>query len=1529
MSSNVLTEYIYPDVSFNISSDIGKLISINKTKLDNIYITFGTDLQYLSSYASGNTIIPITPGNDLTSLLGTIQLDISESAILIAQDVSYIGNSFRLDIKKTVVYRPNSDILYNASSFGINQIISCASGASNYSVTLPDPSTCPGQTLFLFNAGSSYVSINNTYLFVGKIDKNFFILSTYDTASLISNNTSWVVFATSSSTLPTIIITKFSNNSITFLVKNITNFYYTLSDTSSPRIKQNTTPIILNTSESKIFSSYTINSLLLNRNYNLEVSYFENKSLKSTSLIADLNKIQRNELPTVTGTIKENGDLTFNSISYEVSGNYYGYSYNYNANNFSSGLIDRNNTELKTISLIFLSPNTYYSLTTIFYSYNNAYKINNYNYFTTPTNCKVFISSYSAEQVIFNINGSFDSYKYNFGISQTNFFNNPSLTQPQLTLTFPLANTNYILSSIFYNSANVAQAQLNTSIVSLSNGSATVLLSDTPDNYHTTWNLNGSFFKFKHNIGTIPSNNVFLDTFTTYNNSLQLLTSPNTTYYLNIIFYNSADVPQPQFSTNYTTPKGTQGTLATLTKGSVDTDLKASASVDGSYNNFTYRFYKSGQTIPPFLGNRSILIDGKIFSLDVTYNSTYYLDVSFNYGDNTNDSSANTVFILGKGRLSNTLSYDTTSSANILKYNINGSRNYTYEYNFGLTDSSQNLIQANGYTFTSGSDLLYNKTYYLNILLSNGNDYETLPLSAHNTTYSNGSVTYDTVNSTYASLVWKLDGSFAKYKYGFGTSQTTPTIEGSSSPLALDSSANTLYHLSIIFYNSDQQAQPRIDTTVTSLPNGDAAYSTSDNNLITWEIRNLSAFRYYRYYFNTTSRIIENNDNYTIMYNSSNTLRVSAPPDVKYYLSIVFYNSADTPQVQITRDYTTAKGTTTNPGIVDNMTLVGQTLSWRIGGGYTDFKYYFGVKTDNPLFGGNKYDLSSNRLVIVANYNRTYYLNVSFTYDTGYTSTSTDVSYSVPKGPPGTDTVNVNNNTSNKLIWTISGGNYVDYKIFFSETYSDPTVRSFAGSTSIANGTTYTYTADNLRNLTPYYFSVLFNYGTDYNTLQVNRDVTTITGLKGNANAILRTNLNGTLIYDISGNYTSFKYYFGTVSDSSANKFPDSYFTKNNTVFTISGLEHAQYFFNVTFTYSVALNLLTNTSFNDQIIPELSPTLPSIGQLTFSATSVNTMKVSFNVSGGIYTKIVVGSTIDSISSSIDIATQDNTVDLSFAILSANITFSSGSTFSAIGQKLTLTFKPYYNSKVGVSNTIVNELVLETIKRASNPLYTEIFIKGSSGSGGTHGETVVILYGNTTSRRGIPGIGGNGGGSYLYLGTRNFLNAFEPATGTFSIGSGGVSALGRKLPNYPPNDNYQIDNRVVVSGLNGNNGKNGTQSVYTYGNMVITISGGGPGLAGGGAVWDGGSTPVINGANGSNGLIGIESDNSTVSRYGTQTNIGTSGTSGYDPILNADGTTKDGLYGSYKSSLAGEDGKIYYLYYYVNSNKVISEDTLLL
>jgi hypothetical protein len=1183
MSSNVLTEYIYPDVSFNISSDIGKLISINKTKLDNIYITFGTDLQYLSSYASGNTIIPITPGNDLTSLLGTIQLDISESAILIAQDVSYIGNSFRLDIKKTVVYRPNSDILYNASSFGINQIISCASGASNYSVTLPDPSTCPGQTLFLFNAGSSYVSINNTYLFVGKIDKNFFILSTYDTASLISNNTSWVVFATSSSTLPTIIITKFSNNSITFLVKNITNFYYTLSDTSSPQIKQNTTPIILNTSESKIFSSYTINSLVINRSYNLEVSYFENKSLKSTSLIADLNKIQRNELPTVTGTIKENGDLTFNSISYDVSGNYYGYSYNYNANNFSSGLIDRNNTELKTISLIFLSPNTYYSLTTIFYSYNNAYKINNYNYFTTPTNCKVFISSYSAEQVIFNINGSFDSYKYGFDTSQTNFFNNPSLTQQQLTLTFPLANTNYILSSIFYNSANVAQAQLNTSIVSLSNGSATVLLSDTIDNYHTTWNLNGKFFKFKHNFGTIPSNNVFLDTFTTSNSSttqpsLQLLTSPFTTYYLNIIFYNSASVPQPQFSTFYTTPLGTPGTLATLTKGSVDTNLKASASVNGTYTDLTYRFYKSGQN-PPFGGNRSILIDGT-FSLDVSYNSTYYLDVSFNYGDKSIDSSANTVFTIGKGRLSNTLSYDTTSSANILKYNINGSRNYTYEYNFGLTDSSQNLIQANGYTFTSGSDLLYNKTYYLNILLSNGNDYETLPLSAHNTTYSNGSVTYDTVNSTYASLVWILDGSFAKYKYGFGTSQTTPTIEGSSSPLALDSSANTLYHLSIIFYNSDQQAQQQIDDIRTSLSKGSAEFASSNDKSTTWNIKGGStAFSYYKYHFGQTSTQVSTSDTSQ----NSVSLTFITTPSLKYYLNIVFYNSADQSQPQIDLSYTTLQGSIVNPGTVDNLILDGNKLSWQIGGLYNNFTYKFSPITDaSQIFTGNKANLSSsNRLAIVAKYNTTYSLDVSFTYGTGdgtdYNTSSNHESKYVPLGPPGTDTVTVNNNTSNKLIWTISAGNYVDYKIFFSETYVDPTVRSFAGSTSIAKGTTYTYTADNLRNLTPYYFSVLFNYGTDYNTLRRDSDATTKTGLFGGATIIQKTNSDGILIYNVTGTYDSLKYYFGEESGSKLYTSKDSNFVDN--VFTKKGLKYNfPYYFNVVFTYSAASNLVETKS---------------------------------------------------------------------------------------------------------------------------------------------------------------------------------------------------------------------------------------------------------------------------------------------------------------------------------------------------------------
>jgi hypothetical protein len=809
------------------------------------------------------------------------------------------------------------------------------------------------------------------------------------------------------------------------------------------------------------------------------------------------------------------------------------------------------------------------------------------------------------------MNGSFDNYS----TSSTNFSNATTTAnkQQQLILSFASANTTHILNTTFYNIDNSPQTLISTSVVSLSNGSA--IFSSFTDNNIITWILPGSFYKFKYAIDTTSNNalgilNDYTGTLSTRN------CLPSTLYYLNIIFYNSVGVPQPQFSTSYKTPNATPRAVGNVVLSPPQSQNLTNLIyvVSGSYNDFTFYFGKN--TSGTFGGNKSNLQTNQL-KFDVSYNSTYYLDVIFTYGTGFDTTEKYISYYVGKGPFGNgTINYNNSSSANTLIFDVTGTFNDIL-YNFGKesnitpTTGSKNNIYGNQFT---QANLLYNTKYYFSVIFSYGSDYLTNTITdISGTTFSNGSVTY---NITTYTINWNIDGSFANYKYVISTSSSdvvpdTTYTSRNFPPIAYTYDSNTLYNLGIIFYNSANIAQPRIDVSAVSLTACTVTAVANGTSSITYTI--VGRFAYYKYHFSTYDNVIVHNDD---TQSSLNPIVLTTSPFLTYYLNIVFYNTANNPQTQFNVPLTIGKGSAAVEGTVDTPILSGNSLSYRIGGGYRDFTYYFG--TTHGSLSGNKTYLINNRLTIDVVYNTTYYLDVSFTYGTSdgtdYNLTGKGVSYTVPLGPHGIGTVTyVPSLIPNTLIWNIDG-NFIDYKFVNSTTI----VSSITGTDFSSNS----QVVENLLNNKVYYMNVLFNYGINYEKLTVNHSATTPNGRYGDGAVIFNPSSSGTtLMWNLVGNDTCslLRCYSGTQSGQP----PDADLV-NGTVtvhggsgnydsvqrlFTVTGLGSSQhYYFNVKFIY-VDTNILPNISYNDRITPTSVPV--PFASFSSAESSLNTLVYNF------------------------------------------------------------------------------------------------------------------------------------------------------------------------------------------------------------------------------------------------------------------------------------------------------------------------------
>jgi hypothetical protein len=88
--------------------------------------------------------------------------------------------------------------LFFANNFGINQMLVVISNGPVYDMKLPDPTTCPGQTVNIYNSGTQY-NINflqtGTASFLGKKTGTSFQIVPLQTINIISSGTNWVVMS--------------------------------------------------------------------------------------------------------------------------------------------------------------------------------------------------------------------------------------------------------------------------------------------------------------------------------------------------------------------------------------------------------------------------------------------------------------------------------------------------------------------------------------------------------------------------------------------------------------------------------------------------------------------------------------------------------------------------------------------------------------------------------------------------------------------------------------------------------------------------------------------------------------------------------------------------------------------------------------------------------------------------------------------------------------------------------------------------------------------------------------------------------------------------------------------------------------------------------------------------------------------------------------------------------------------------------------------------------------------------------------
>jgi len=104
-----------------------------------------------------------------------------------------ILNALRLTVPKFI----SSNTVFIASDMGINQLINATGSVPTFTITLPDPTTCQGQTVYIYNgcSNSVFVACSGTPTFIGKVTAKSYGLSTNGTQTFVSNNSNWIVFS--------------------------------------------------------------------------------------------------------------------------------------------------------------------------------------------------------------------------------------------------------------------------------------------------------------------------------------------------------------------------------------------------------------------------------------------------------------------------------------------------------------------------------------------------------------------------------------------------------------------------------------------------------------------------------------------------------------------------------------------------------------------------------------------------------------------------------------------------------------------------------------------------------------------------------------------------------------------------------------------------------------------------------------------------------------------------------------------------------------------------------------------------------------------------------------------------------------------------------------------------------------------------------------------------------------------------------------------------------------------------------------
>ena len=89
---------------------------------------------------------------------------------------------------------------YSALDFGVNQLVNFQNNSDSSPITfqLPDPTTCQGQTVHLFNQSSQNVQMNQVgaSAFIGKVSGNAYTITMSPNSMylLISNYNTWIIF---------------------------------------------------------------------------------------------------------------------------------------------------------------------------------------------------------------------------------------------------------------------------------------------------------------------------------------------------------------------------------------------------------------------------------------------------------------------------------------------------------------------------------------------------------------------------------------------------------------------------------------------------------------------------------------------------------------------------------------------------------------------------------------------------------------------------------------------------------------------------------------------------------------------------------------------------------------------------------------------------------------------------------------------------------------------------------------------------------------------------------------------------------------------------------------------------------------------------------------------------------------------------------------------------------------------------------------------------------------------------------------